>query len=139
MSSDSKLLHVAREAGQLFGNIAALGGNGRFLREARGIELRFAEQFPQALFQAAGKGGPRALGDGADFGGMACDRAKPPGHFLAEMVRLPLRACDPAYRALRPGSAQRQPRGARAARRAKRSGEPMTPGKRRMEARSGSA
>ena len=42
----------------------------RFLRQARGIDLRFAEKILQARFQAARECGPGALGEHADAGGV---------------------------------------------------------------------
>ena len=88
-SSDFELLHVAAQARDLFAHVAAFGGNRRFLRQARRIELRFAEQFLQARFEPLGKGRPCAR-SAMRFGlrRKLGDRAQPLRHFDAQRVRL---------------------------------------------------
>ena len=50
-----ELLHVAAQSRQFLGHVAALRGDGSFLSEPRGIELRFAEKLLQTRSQPARK------------------------------------------------------------------------------------
>src|SRR6202030_1065956 len=82
-----ELLHVAAQAGDLFAHVTALRRNRSFLRKPRWIELRFAEQFLQARFQALGKGTLRAFGNGFSLRSKLGNRAQPLRHFDAQSVR----------------------------------------------------
>ena len=80
------MLHVAAQAGEFFGDVAALGGDGGFLGQARWIERSFAEQFFQAGFEAAREGGARAFGERLELRGERGDVAQAPGHFFAQVT-----------------------------------------------------
>ena len=137
-SSDSNCCTWLRRRASSSDDVAALGGDGGFLREARGIDAGLRRAVPcRRASRRRAKAGRARFGERLDFCGELADVAQAAGHFVAQM-RLPVRACDRACRALRRGSAPARIRGARVRLPCEAAAEPTTPGRRRMAARSGS-
>ena len=134
-----ELLHVAREARQFFGDVAAFGGERCFLREARGIELRIAEQFLQACFETAREGRARAFREDCDFGREARDAFQAAGHFLAQRFGFVLAHAIELVERFAEALRDDRLRGAAISSSSDARAGPITPGRRRIEARSGSA
>src|SRR6267142_1775331 len=83
-----KLLQVATQAIQFFADVAALGQDRGFLREARRINRRAAEQIFQTTFQAAGKRWTQSRGVCVDLLGKFVESREAPAQIVYKVAPL---------------------------------------------------
>ncbi len=96
-SSDVELLHVAAQPRQFLGHIAAFGGDRGFLRQARGIDWRFAQQFLQPRFEALRANAGRARSASVDALAVSAVMLRSRADISSRRCRLRSRACGQAW------------------------------------------
>src|SRR5476651_35300 len=82
----AELLEMAAEPVQLLADVAAFGQKGRFLRKARRLDAGAAEQFLQAILQAARKRWCQRGGEFTDPFGLLADAREAAAQFLGQMA-----------------------------------------------------